>query len=173
MWYSNDRMVAGLGLLPGTAPNAPWYSTKWCTSHPVLRILSAPLYSFGEVDHPKQCYILPLWFDVCNVGHWRILLCLSECGAVVMVAHGSGKYQVQVSVKHGAIQSHMVQIVVQYDAHQVTRSGTLWLAWPGPVLPGLVSVIAVLRVRGEGWPPCYCATSLPHPPQPSSSTSPL
>ena len=83
-----------------------------------------------------------------------------------MLAHGSGKYQVQVSVKHGAIQSHMVQIVVQYDAHQVTRSGTLWLAWPGPVLPGLVSVIAVLRVRGEGWPPCYCATSLPHPHQP-------
>ena len=28
VWYSNDRMVAGLGLLPGTAPNAPWYSTK-------------------------------------------------------------------------------------------------------------------------------------------------
>ena len=82
-----------------------------------------------------------------------------------MVAHGSGKYQVQVNVKHGAIQSHMVQIVVQYDAHQVTRSGTLWLAWPGPVLPGLVSVIAMLRVRGEGWP-CYCATSLPHPHQP-------
>ena len=67
-----------------------------------------------------------------------------------MVVHGSGKYQVQVSVKHGAIQSHMVQIVVQYDAHQVTRSGTLWLAWPGPVLPGLVSVIAMLRVRGGG-----------------------
>ena len=67
-----------------------------------------------------------------------------------MLAHGSGKYQVQVSVKHGAIQSHMVQIVVQYDAHQVTRSGTLWLAWPGPVLPGLVSVIAMLRVRGGG-----------------------
>ena len=38
------------------------------------------------------------------------------------------------------------------------------MVWPGPVLPALVSVIAMLRVRGEGWPPCYCATSSePHP----------
>ena len=48
VWYSNDRMVAGLGLLPGTAPNGAPATLPPRLAHP----LWCTLLFLGQ-----QCYI--------------------------------------------------------------------------------------------------------------------
>ena len=71
VWYSNDRMVAGLGLLPGTAPNgAP------ATCHPVLRILSGPHYSSWTCRVTGQdgtLCVISCWCVVCKIGYTMVV----------------------------------------------------------------------------------------------------
>ena len=67
VWYSNDRMVAGLGLLPGTAPNGAAPPAPAATCHPVLRILSAPLYSSSTSRVTGQYGTLCVVFRWCVV----------------------------------------------------------------------------------------------------------